>query len=48
MRLNAWVSIVVFCRAIGWFVWLGRHASAATSPGLPGRGSERADCAPMT
>ena len=33
LRLNAWVSIVVFLGAVAWFVWLGRHESAQRRPG---------------
>jgi prolipoprotein diacylglyceryl transferase len=25
MRVNAWMSILVFLFGVGWFVWLGRH-----------------------
>ena len=28
LRLNAWVSIVVFLAALAWFLWLGRHGTA--------------------
>ena len=33
MRLNAWVSIVVFVFGVGWFVWLGRHEPEQRRPG---------------
>jgi prolipoprotein diacylglyceryl transferase len=33
MRLNAWVSIVVFLFGVGWFVWLGRHEPRQRRPG---------------
>jgi prolipoprotein diacylglyceryl transferase len=33
LRLNAWVSIVVFLGGIGWFVWLGRHEGEQRRPG---------------
>jgi prolipoprotein diacylglyceryl transferase len=33
LRLNAWVSIVVFGFGIGWFVWLGRHEPEQRHPG---------------
>ena len=33
LRLNAWVSIVVFLFGIGWFVWLGRHEPEQRHPG---------------
>ncbi len=28
LRVNAWVSIVVFLGALAWFLWLGRHGNA--------------------
>ena len=33
LRVNAWVSIVLFACGIGWFVWLGRHEPAQRRPG---------------
>ncbi len=33
MRINAWVSILVFLFGIAWFVWLGRHEPAQRRPG---------------
>jgi prolipoprotein diacylglyceryl transferase len=33
MRLNAWVSIVVFLFGVCWFVWLGRHEPPQRRPG---------------
>lgn len=33
LRLNAWVSILVFGCAVGWFVWLGRHEAEQRRPG---------------
>ncbi len=33
MRVNAWVSILVFAFGVGWFVWLGRHGPAQRRPG---------------
>jgi prolipoprotein diacylglyceryl transferase len=33
MRLNAWVSILVFLFGVGWFVWLGRHEPEQRRPG---------------
>lgn len=33
MRLNAWVSILVFVFGVGWFVWLGRHEPPQRRPG---------------
>ena len=33
LRVNAWVSIVLFVFGIGWFVWLGRHEPAQRRPG---------------
>jgi prolipoprotein diacylglyceryl transferase len=35
LRLNAWVSIVVFASAVVWFVWLGRHEEPQRRPGTP-------------
>jgi hypothetical protein len=33
MRLNAWVSILVFLFAVGWCIWLGRHEPQQRRPG---------------
>ena len=33
LRVNAWVSIVIFAAAVGWFVWLGRHTPRQRLPG---------------
>ncbi|HZJ28195.1 MAG TPA: prolipoprotein diacylglyceryl transferase [Acidimicrobiia bacterium] len=33
LRINAWVSIVVFLAACAWFVWLGRRPKPAPRPG---------------
>ncbi|MFI5053663.1 MAG: prolipoprotein diacylglyceryl transferase [Acidimicrobiia bacterium] len=33
LRLNAWVSAVLFLAAIAWFVWLGRHETPQRRPG---------------
>jgi prolipoprotein diacylglyceryl transferase len=33
LRLNAWVSIIVFLFAVAWFVWLGRHEPEQRHPG---------------
>ena len=35
LRVNAWVSIVVFGAATAWFVWLRRHTALQRSPGSP-------------
>jgi prolipoprotein diacylglyceryl transferase len=35
LRVNAWVSVLLFVGAIVWFVWLGRHRDRATPAGLP-------------
>jgi prolipoprotein diacylglyceryl transferase len=35
MRVNAWVSVLIFAGAIAWFLWLGRHRDQATPAGLP-------------
>jgi prolipoprotein diacylglyceryl transferase len=32
LRVNAWVSIVVFAVALGWFLWLGRHGQPVERP----------------
>jgi len=40
LRVNAWVSIVVFCVAAVWFVWLRGHAPLQRRPGdAPGSGT---------
>jgi prolipoprotein diacylglyceryl transferase len=33
LRLNAWVSILVFAFGVLWFVWLGRHEPEQRRPG---------------
>ncbi len=33
LRVNAWVSAIVFVLGIVWFVWLGRHEPAQRRPG---------------
>jgi prolipoprotein diacylglyceryl transferase len=33
MRLNAWVSIILFVFGVAWFVWLGRHEPEQRHPG---------------
>jgi prolipoprotein diacylglyceryl transferase len=33
MRVNAWMSIVVFVLGVAWFVWLGRHEPRQRRPG---------------
>ena len=35
LRVNAWVSLLVFAGAVAWFFWLGRHKEQATPAGLP-------------
>ena len=32
LRLNAWVSIVVFVSALAWFLWLNRHGAPVERP----------------
>lgn len=32
LRVNAWVSLVLFAFGVGWFVWLGRHGEPADAP----------------
>jgi prolipoprotein diacylglyceryl transferase len=27
LRVNAWVSLVLFVASVGWFLWLGRHGT---------------------
>jgi prolipoprotein diacylglyceryl transferase len=33
LRVNAWVSVVLFAFGIAWFVWLGRHEPRQRRPG---------------
>jgi prolipoprotein diacylglyceryl transferase len=33
MRVNAWVSVLLFVFGIAWFVWLGRHEPPQRRPG---------------
>ncbi|HEY3674083.1 MAG TPA: prolipoprotein diacylglyceryl transferase [Acidimicrobiia bacterium] len=33
LRVNAWVSILLFVFGVGWFVWLGRHEREQRHPG---------------
>ena len=33
LRVNAWVSILLFLFGVGWFVWLGRHEPEQRRPG---------------
>jgi prolipoprotein diacylglyceryl transferase len=33
LRLNAWVSLVIFAFGVGWFWWLGRHEPRQRQPG---------------
>jgi phosphatidylglycerol---prolipoprotein diacylglyceryl transferase len=35
LRLNAWVSALVFFGGVAWFVWLGRHEEPQRRPGHP-------------
>ena len=32
LRVNAWVSLVLFTFGVGWFLWLGRHGEDADAP----------------
>jgi prolipoprotein diacylglyceryl transferase len=32
LRVNAWVSLVLFVFGVGWFLWLGRHGEPSDSP----------------
>jgi prolipoprotein diacylglyceryl transferase len=32
LRVNAWVSLVLFGFGVGWFLWLGRHGEDADAP----------------
>jgi prolipoprotein diacylglyceryltransferase len=32
LRLNAWVSMILFVAGIVWFVWLGRHEQPQRRP----------------
>jgi prolipoprotein diacylglyceryl transferase len=45
MRLNAWVSILVFLLGVGWFVWLGRHEPEQRRPGDADSGGRSAPVA---
>jgi prolipoprotein diacylglyceryl transferase len=40
LRVNAWVSLVVCCAAVGWFVWLARHSPPQRRPGTPPGGAD--------
>jgi prolipoprotein diacylglyceryl transferase len=40
LRVNAWVSVVVFAAAVVWFVWLGRHRPRQRPPGTPAQSGE--------
>ncbi|MET0276182.1 MAG: prolipoprotein diacylglyceryl transferase [Acidimicrobiia bacterium] len=42
LRVNAWVSIVLFCAAAAWFVWLRRHTELQRRPGHPADPSDDA------
>jgi len=33
LRVNAWVSIILFVFGVGWFIWLGRHEREQRHPG---------------
>ena len=33
LRVNAWMSVVIFFAGIGWFLWLGRHEPRQRRPG---------------
>jgi phosphatidylglycerol---prolipoprotein diacylglyceryl transferase len=35
LRLNAWVSALLFVGGVAWFVWLGRHEEPQRRPGHP-------------
>jgi prolipoprotein diacylglyceryl transferase len=35
LRVNAWVSVILFVLGIVWFVWLGRHEPPQRRPGDP-------------
>jgi prolipoprotein diacylglyceryl transferase len=32
LRVNAWVSLLLFAFGVGWFLWLGRHGEDADAP----------------
>jgi prolipoprotein diacylglyceryl transferase len=32
LRVNAWVSLGLFCFGVLWFLWLGRHGEEADAP----------------
>ena len=44
LRLNAWVSIVVFISAFAWFLWLNRHGRPVVRPEQSG--GDEADITP--
>jgi prolipoprotein diacylglyceryl transferase len=46
MRLNAWVSIILFVFGIVWFAWLGRHEPEQHRPGDPDPGAKATPVAP--
>jgi prolipoprotein diacylglyceryl transferase len=46
MRLNAWVSILVFLFGVIWFVWLGRHEPVQRRPGEAPPPDTNAEVAP--
>jgi prolipoprotein diacylglyceryl transferase len=46
LRVNAWVSIILFVFGIGWFVWLGRHEPEQRRPGDPDPGVKATPVAP--
>ncbi len=41
LRVNAWVSIILFVFGIVWFVWLGRHEPEQRRPGDPDPGARQ-------
>ena len=46
LRVNAWVSIILFVFGIVWFVWLGRHEPEQRRPGEPDPGAKATPVAP--
>ena len=46
LRVNAWVSIILFLFGVAWFVWLGRHEPEQRHPGDPDPGTKATPVAP--
>jgi prolipoprotein diacylglyceryl transferase len=46
LRVNAWVSLLVFAGGILWFWWLGRHESRQRQPGRSAAHERRSEPGP--